>query len=103
MDIKILKNKNFIYKAQENENLTNISNKFKINEAKLIHDNKLISKVIEKGDVLFIENENNIIYTVKPLDNLLKISQKFKVSISFIKEKNNLKSEHIFIGQILVL
>ena len=102
MEIKILKNKNFIYKV-DNETLMDIVNKFKTNEAKIISDNKLTNKDIEKGDVLYIENENNLIYTVKPLDNLTKIAKKFNVSINYIKEKNNLINEHIFIGQILIL
>ena len=52
MEIKIIKNKNFIYKVKENETLLDISNKFKVLESKLMLDNSLTSKTLLKGDLL---------------------------------------------------
>jgi len=103
MIIKTLQNKNFLYKVIEGESLLDIANKFKVNEAKIIKDNNLLSKSIEFGDVLYIESENNLIYIVKPLDTLKKIAKKYNISESFIKEKNKLTNEHIFVGQLLIL
>lgn len=103
MEIKILKNKNFIYKVKENETLKDISNKFKVLESSLINDNNLTSKTLMKGDLLFIKSQNSLIYVVKPLDNLTKIAEKLKVSKESIIEKNNLKSTNLFIGQNLII
>ena len=103
MDIKILKNKNFIYKVENNESLTTVANKFNMSSMKLLQDNLISEKHLEKGDILFIQSENFFIYTVKPLDNLQKIAKKFNTSVQEIKDKNKLSNEHIFIGQILIL
>lgn len=103
MEIKLIKNESFIYKVNENESLLDISNKFKISESKLMKENNLTDKNLEKGDLLFIENENNFLYTVLPLDNLNEIAKKFNVTVKHIIEKNKLNNEHIFIGQILII
>lgn len=103
MEIKILKNKNFIYKVKENETLKDISNKFKILESKIMLDNCLTSKTVLNGDLLYIACQNSVLYVVKPLDNLEKIAKKLNVSVNEIIEKNNLQTNNLFIGQNLVV
>ncbi len=103
MEIKLIKNKNFLYVVKENETLKDVSNKFKILESKLIEDNCLSSSEILKGDVLYISCENAHIYVVKPLDNLTAIAQKFNTTVKNLEEKNNLKTKVLFIGQKLVI
>lgn len=103
MEIKIVKNKNFLYKVKEGETLLSISNKFKILEKTLIEENHLASNQLLKGDCLFISCENAQIYVVQPLDNLNKLAQKFNVSPETIMQKNNLTSKTLFIGQKLVI
>lgn len=103
MEIKIIKNKNFIYRVKEGETLLDISNKFKILESKLMEDNSLTSKTLLKGDLLYISCQNALIYVVKPLENLTTIANKLNVTKESIIEKNNLKSTNLFIGQKLVI
>lgn len=103
MEIKVIKNKNFIYKVKKNDTLLSVSTKFKTLESKLIEDNCLQSNEIMEGDLLYISCENAYIYVVKPLDNLKSIAQKYNVSTSYIQEKNDLKTNNLFIGQKLVI
>lgn len=103
MEIKVIKNKNFVYKIKENETLKDVSNKFKILESKLIEDNALSSSELLMGDLLYISCENAHIYVVKPLDSLKKIANLFDVPVQSIIEKNNLKTNVLFIGQKLVI
>lgn len=103
MEIKVIKNKNFIYKVKEGDTLLSVSNKFKILESTLIEDNCLQSSEILKGDLLYISCENAFIYVVKPLDNLKIIAQKYNVTPEYIQTKNNLKTNNLFIGQKLVI
>lgn len=103
MEIKIIKNKNFVYKVKDNETIQSISNKFKILESKLIEDNALSSSELMKGDLLYISCENAHIYVVKPLDNLKKIASEFNTTELNLIEKNNLKTNVLFIGQKLVI
>jgi len=102
MEIKVIKNKNFIYKVKNGETLNDISNKFKVIESKLIEDNNLVSKTLIEGDLLYISCQNALIYVVKPMDNLDKIARKLNVTKEFLIEKNNLKSSKLFIGQKLI-
>ncbi len=103
MEIKIIKNKNFIYKVKENETLLDISNKFKVLESKLMLDNSLTSKTLLKGDLLYISTQNALIYVVKPLENINTIAKKLNVTKEQLIEKNNLKSTNLFIGQKLIV
>lgn len=103
MEIKILKNKNFIYKVKAGESLTDVSNKFNILENQIISDNNLSSRNLLEGDLLFISNQNTQTYIVKPLDNLEKIAKKLNVTTSEIISKNSLKTNNLFIGQKLVI
>jgi len=103
MDIKILMNKNFLYKVKKDETLNDIATQFKTSETILINCNKLADNELEEGDILYIENENNFIYTVKPLDNLDKIAKKHNVSVDLIKSKNKLLTDNVFIGQVLII
>ena len=103
MEIKVIKNKNFIYKVKNGETLQDISNKFKVLESTLMQENNLTSKTLLNGDLLYISCQNALIYIVKPLDNLDKISNKLNVTKEFLIEKNNLKSTKLFIGQKLIV
>ena len=103
MEIKLMKNKNFIYKVKKEETLTTIANKFKVLERDLIIDNNLSSTMLEEGDVLYISGENTLIYVVKPLENLETISKKLNVDKQVIIEKNKLKTKNLFIGQKLII
>lgn len=103
MNIKIVKNENFIYKVCKEENVKDIANKFKLSEGILIKENSLNSSILEEGDVIFVNSENKYFYTVKPLDTINHIAKKFNVTTIYIKEKNNLLSNHLFIGQILII
>lgn len=103
MEIKVVKNKNFIYKVKQGDTLLSVSNKFKVLESSLIEDNCLVSNELLEGDLLYISCENAYIYVVKPLDNLTKIAQKYNVSCDYIQEKNKLKTKVLFIGQKLVI
>ena len=67
MEIKIIKNENFIYKVEEDETLLDICSKFKILESKIIKDNNLNNNVVKQGDLLYIEQVNNNIYFQKIL------------------------------------
>ncbi len=103
MEIKLIKNKNFIYKVQKNESLKDVCNKFKVLEKTLIEDNALSSCEIMQGDLLYIREENTYIHVVMPLETLSEIARKYSVSENYIIEKNNLKTKKIFIGQKLII
>lgn len=102
MEIKLVKNKDFIYRVEQNENLITIANKFKIPESRIVFENNLTSKELKQGDLLYISCENSHIYVVKPLDTIEKIANKFNVTKEFIIKKNNLKNNNLFIGQKLI-
>lgn len=103
MEIKLLKNKDFLYKVKRGDTLQKISNQFNTTESKLISDNCLNDKNIEEGDVLYIAEENLYTYVVKPLDTISIIANKFNVSNEYIIQKNNLINNKLFIGQILII
>ena len=103
MEIKIIKNKNFIYKVKQNETLLDVSNKFKVLESELMNDNCLTNKTLLKGDLLYISSQNALIYVVKPLENLNIIARKLNVTKQQLVEKNHLKTENVFIGQKLIV
>lgn len=103
MEIKILKNKAFLYKVRENETLLDVSNKFNILESQIINENNLSSKNLLAGDLLYISMQNTRIYVVKPLDTIESVASRLRVSKSEIIAKNKLKSTNLFIGQKLVI
>lgn len=92
--------KSSYYFVKRGDNLSKISQKFRISLTKLKSLNKLSNNKIYTGQKLKISN-NSIKYRVQKGDNLFKIANKFNVSIRDLKIANNLSSSKILIGQIL--
>ncbi len=105
-----------VYTIQNGDNLSGISQKFKIPLAQLMQANKLSnSSIIKKGQKLIIpqgggrsktekrkRNGSLKTYKVKAGDNLWLVAKKLNVSVDELKEWNKLWSNKLRIGKILV-
>ena len=92
----------FIYKVKSGDTLTKISNRFSVNQNKIINDNNLSNPfTLLVGECLIIDKDM-ITYQVKNGDDLHKISDEFNISIDQIKKKNNINNR-LKVGQELIL
>ena len=82
----------FIYKVKEGDALSNLEERFKIEQIKIITDNNLkVPYTLLIGQCLIIDTAK-IDYIVKGGDTFVKLSNKFELPIESIKRQNNISS-----------
>ncbi len=88
--------KKFFYRVQEGDSVLSVSERFGTPVIKIISLNNL-SREVETGDMILLEEDGGGTYTVQPNDSLECILEKFHICESEFIEKNG-KVDYVFYG-----
>ena len=91
--------KQFYYRVQEDEAISNICKRFNTCKENIIRNNPNLELYV--GEWIIIKSNEFKTHYVKPMETLLDIAKKFNVSKEKILNDNNLQTEKLFIGQML--